>query len=85
MAENLAALVPRHIDIQKDQIRARCSRVRVSVIDESYGLLAVVDLVQLRQNPRARKSLTDQSGIGLVVLDDEDSPPPRPLIVRRGL
>ena len=85
LAQYVPSFVPRHVDIEQDEIRARCCRVRVRLLEKLHRLLAVVGNVDLRVDARFLERATDQGNIGLVVLGDQNMPrPPRLGAVRGG-
>lgn len=72
MPENVVPVFFGQIQVEKNQSRARCIRIRVDRIKVSRGGVAVRNEAQVCFYSRARNSFADEKHVRFTVLDYKD-------------
>jgi hypothetical protein len=70
LAQDVAAFVSRHVDIQEHQVRAWRGGVRVDAVEVLDRVRAVVGDVEFGVNPCFLECEADQEDVGLAVFGD---------------
>ena len=80
MLKDLDAMFLRQVNIQDHQAGMGRGFVAIGMIEETCGLFAILDDMNLDLDPRGFDGLTYQENVGRVILDDQDLRVPRRLL-----